>query len=114
MIFSAAGFSPAVHESDCRLPSRTFLYARIYLPWSGSLSADGKGFDVKNTFTPKSHRSFGIYGLWERLSHFGGLLTIKSKPGKGTTVLMLCRGNLKSERPNDSFFQMLMNTFIIM
>lgn len=57
---------------------------------------DGKGFDMKKTFKPDAKGGFGIYGIRERLSHFGGQLAIKSKPGKGTTVLILLPREIES------------------
>lgn len=45
---------------------------------------------MKRTFDPDSEGGFGKYGIRERFRHLGGQLAIKSKPGKGTTVLILC------------------------
>lgn len=50
---------------------------------------DGKGFDVKDTFKPDSKGGYGLYSVRERLHHIGGQLAIKSKPGQGTTVLII-------------------------
>lgn len=60
---------------------------------------DGKGFDMKKTFKPDSEGGYGIYGIRERLQHFGGQLAIKSKPGKGTTVLILCPREIETKTP---------------
>lgn len=53
------------------------------------ITDDGKGFDVKDTFSPGELGGFGLYGIRERLKHIGGQLAIKSELNKGTTVLML-------------------------
>lgn len=42
---------------------------------------------MKKIFKPDTQGGFGIYGIRERLQHVGGQLAVKSKPGKGTTVL---------------------------
>lgn len=54
------------------------------------ISDQGCGFDMKETLQPDSKGGFGLYGIRERLRHIGGQLVIKSKPSKGTTVLILC------------------------
>lgn len=60
---------------------------------------NGRGFDMKKTFKPDTQGGFGIYGIRERLQHFGGQLAIKSKPGKGTTVLILCPREIETNIP---------------
>jgi len=47
---------------------------------------DGIGFD---TTKEPSVRSFGIRGMRERVASAGGTLKIDSKPGAGTTVLLV-------------------------
>ncbi len=49
---------------------------------------NGSGFDIKKTLQPDLRGGFGLYSIRERLRHVGGQLTIKSKPGQGTTVLI--------------------------
>ena len=49
---------------------------------------NGSGFDIKKTLQPDLKGGFGLYSIRERLRHVGGQLTIKSKPGQGTTVLI--------------------------
>lgn len=50
---------------------------------------DGKGFDIRQAFrTDVSGGGFGLFSIRERLRHFGGELHIRSKPGKGTRVIM--------------------------
>ena len=44
------------------------------------VSDDGHGFD------PQRVRGLGILGMEERVRHLGGLFTIDSKPGSGTTL----------------------------
>jgi signal transduction histidine kinase len=34
-------------------------------------------------------RSYGVLGMRERAAHFGGRLTIESRPGRGTTVRLV-------------------------
>lgn len=45
---------------------------------------DGKGFDINE----KKHTSFGIIGMEERVDLLGGELSIDSKLGKGTIVMI--------------------------
>ena len=52
------------------------------------VSDNGTGFDIKKTFHPDLKGGFGLYSIRERLQHIGGQLSIKSKPGQGTTVLV--------------------------
>mgnify|MGYP001582911175 FL=1 len=50
---------------------------------------DGKGFDVKEVFSSrKSEHRLGLYGMQERASIIGGVLTIESTPGVGTTIFV--------------------------
>ena len=50
---------------------------------------NGKGFDVKEKFTSgKSEHKLGLYGMKERASVLGGMLTIESTPGMGTTIFV--------------------------
>ena len=45
------------------------------------VSDDGRGFDPQRT------RGLGILGMQERVKRLGGVLTVESQPGKGTTVM---------------------------
>jgi signal transduction histidine kinase len=47
---------------------------------SVQVADDGRGFD------PERQRGMGILGMEERVRHLGGVLTIRSAPGKGATV----------------------------
>jgi signal transduction histidine kinase len=50
---------------------------------------NGQGFEVPEAITDlASLGSFGLMGLHERVQLFGGEITVKSQPGKGTTVQM--------------------------
>ncbi|MCL5986888.1 MAG: sensor histidine kinase [Actinobacteria bacterium] len=50
---------------------------------------DGKGFDVDKVMNPnKEERRLGIFGMYERASLMGGVLTLKSRPAHGTTVFI--------------------------
>jgi PAS domain S-box-containing protein len=42
---------------------------------------DGEGFDP-----PKAHGGFGLVGMRERAARLGGVLTVESAPGAGTTI----------------------------
>lgn len=51
---------------------------------------DGKGFDKRQAFRSDIRSGgFGLFSIRERLRHFGGHLFIRSKPGKGTAVVMI-------------------------
>lgn len=47
------------------------------------ISDNGRGFSQEARLKP---RSFGLRGIQERVSHFGGTVTFLSAPGQGTTV----------------------------
>jgi two-component system sensor histidine kinase UhpB len=47
------------------------------------VSDDGCGFDET---APNKPRSFGLRGIQERIRQLGGMVTITSKPGKGTKI----------------------------
>ena len=47
---------------------------------------DGKSFDVKNALSARRTKRLGILGMRERVEMVGGTFTIKSRPGKGTSV----------------------------
>ncbi len=50
---------------------------------------NGKGFDVKEVFSSgKSEHRLGLYGMQERASIIGGVLTIESTPGVGTAIFV--------------------------
>ena len=50
---------------------------------------NGKGFDVKEVFSSrKSDHRLGFYGMQERASIIGGVLTIESTPGVGTAIFV--------------------------
>jgi signal transduction histidine kinase len=51
-------------------------------------SDNGKGFHFNSTYPLNS---FGLMGMRERALEIGGRLTIKSKPGKGTTVMLILK-----------------------
>ncbi len=51
---------------------------------------NGSGFDVPDEDFPAEMRSgFGLFGIRERLKHFGGRLDIQSRPGRGTRVTII-------------------------
>jgi signal transduction histidine kinase len=50
---------------------------------------DGKGFDVQEKLSSRtSERGLGLYGMQERASLIGGVLTIESSHGVGTTIFI--------------------------
>lgn len=50
---------------------------------------NGKGFDVQDVLASKTiEQKLGLYGMQERASLIGGMLTIEATPGKGTTVFV--------------------------
>lgn len=58
---------------------------------------DGMGFNVRQAFhTDVSGGGFGLFSIRERLKHFGGELSIRSKPSQGAKVTMTVR-HIKSE-----------------
>jgi signal transduction histidine kinase len=47
---------------------------------------DGKGFDAESV---QSKKSFGIFGMKERVLSLGGKFELVSFPGKGTKIIMI-------------------------
>ena len=54
----------------------------IYL----TIKDDGKSFDVERISLAKGNGRLGLLGMRERLEMVGGKFSIKSAPGRGTTV----------------------------
>jgi PAS domain S-box-containing protein len=53
------------------------------------INDNGAGFDMSKIDTPTGVKSgFGILNIHERLNYLGGDITIESKPGKGTSVVV--------------------------
>ena len=50
------------------------------------ISDNGKSFPVRKVLQAKNRKRLGLVGMKERLEMVGGLLTIESTPGTGTTV----------------------------
>lgn len=57
---------------------------------------DGVGFRPAD-FYKDQHSGYGLFGIRERLKYFGGRMSIQSRPGKGTRVV------LRSPRKVDSY-----------
>lgn len=57
---------------------------------------DGIGFKQARLYR-EQHSGYGLFGIRERLKHFGGRMSIQSRPGKGTRVVLF------SPRIVDSF-----------
>jgi len=50
---------------------------------------NGKGFDVRSILASRTkEKKLGLYGMQERASLIGGVLTIEADPGKGTTIFV--------------------------
>lgn len=49
---------------------------------------DGRGFDVGAVRAPDARSGLGLAGIDERVSSMGGSLTVESKPGQGTRVIV--------------------------
>ncbi len=49
---------------------------------------NGRGLDTNLIFQPNITGGFGLYSIRERLRHIGGVMAIRSTPGRGTTVLI--------------------------
>ncbi|MFP2929927.1 sensor histidine kinase [Pyxidicoccus sp. 3LG] len=47
---------------------------------------DGKGFSASSVLASGTSRSFGLFGMRERVRDLGGQLEVKSQPGEGTCV----------------------------
>lgn len=60
-----------------------------------TIADDGVGFDGKISFCADASGGFGLFSIRERLKHLGGQLSIFSKPGKGTRVIMTASRNVK-------------------
>lgn len=50
---------------------------------------DGKGFESRVSFRPDLSGGFGLFSIRERLRSLGGQLTIHSKKGQGTRVVLV-------------------------
>jgi len=50
------------------------------------ISDDGTGFQVSRPMASKVNQGLGILGMRERVEMVGGIFSLSSKPGKGTTV----------------------------
>lgn len=58
---------------------------------------NGVGLNKKRAFqTDQSSGGFGLFSIRERLRHIGGKLMIRSKPGKGTQVIITAPKEIKS------------------
>jgi two-component system sensor histidine kinase UhpB len=63
---------------------------------------DGIGFDASKTGRHATSRGgFGLFSIRERISHFGGNLTVESAPTKGTSIAMKVPTTLKKKRTKE-------------
>lgn len=53
-----------------------------------SIQDDGAGFDVVEVQSNKGRRGLGLIGMQERLNAIGGTLSIESRPGCGTKLMI--------------------------
>ena len=54
-----------------------------------SIQDDGEGFDVKKVISSQLHTNrLGLLGIREQVAPYNGQLKIKSKTGKGTTIMI--------------------------
>ncbi len=50
---------------------------------------DGQGFDASQIYDAKAQKGgFGFFSMRERLNYLGGGIDVKSKPGKGTQIVL--------------------------
>mgnify|MGYP005850120479 CR=1 FL=1 len=63
-----------------------------------TIKDDGIGFDYEAYLKEPRPESYGILGMKERLDILGGELSIKSKPGEGTELLVILPLDLEGER----------------
>jgi signal transduction histidine kinase len=61
-----------------------------------TITDDGKSFDVKRVLRTKGDGRLGLLGMKERLLMIGGRFSIKSTPGRGTTVTARIPAGTKS------------------
>jgi signal transduction histidine kinase len=55
---------------------------------SCSIRDDGIGFDLRAVQSSRKREGLGLIGIRERLNALGGILSIDSAPGRGTTLLI--------------------------
>ncbi|MDD2685016.1 MAG: histidine kinase [Gallionella sp.] len=69
------------------------------------VSDDGKGFDTKDRYKP---RSFGLRGIQERIGHMGGTVKISSQLGKGASIAVCVplekQGAAVEDKPQQNLF----------
>jgi signal transduction histidine kinase len=62
---------------------------------------NGKGFELKRVLFVGSLERLGLLGIRERVEMVGGKFTVKSAPGKGTTIYaQIPFNNNAKERPH--------------
>jgi signal transduction histidine kinase len=78
----------AAKHGDARNVS--ILITRSESSYKLTLEDDGRGFDVSVVANPPDNRAaFGLFSIKERLAHLGGMMTIESNSGKGTSVFLV-------------------------
>ena len=59
------------------------------------INDDGVGFKPAKLYKDQ-HSGYGLFGIRERLKHFGGRMYIQSRPGKGARVVMFSPRTVES------------------
>jgi signal transduction histidine kinase len=74
------------HSSAKRVEVRSRVAGEVF---EVTVRDDGVGFDVAQALRLDARRlSFGLISMQERVSALGGVLTLRSQPGRGTRVLI--------------------------
>ncbi len=71
------------------------------------IADNGRGFDINKVMSDNVHRSWGLMGMQERASLLGGKVTVDSRPGAGTAVMITipyqsASNNDENEAPDDN------------
>jgi PAS domain S-box-containing protein len=69
-----------------RARTATVEFERARTSLRGSIKDDGVGFDVNGVLSRIGPQGLGLMGMRERVVAIGGRLTVRSNPGKGTSV----------------------------
>ena len=70
-----------------------------------TIADNGIGFTADRVELSPDGRGLGLKGMSERLQAVGGSATVRSAPGRGTTIVL--EASNKSQRPVDQTFAMV-------